>query len=98
MKLKSIKVNNVEIIGRWYHEDTYNAWSEKLYKKNDTIYMLTNYRGGYANTTTLITYDLIRFDNVADDLNDEYYRIESNGNLGVYDLIEDTKALEFIKY
>jgi len=96
LKLKSIKVENVEMIGKWYEEELYTSSSRIIYIEKNKTYMLTSFIDGSSSIEELKSIDNIRFD-LVNDIHGEYFKIDSNSNLAIFNK-KNEKFAEFKKY
>lgn len=83
------KTDNIpgEILGKWRSDKSLMGATLIMYKDQDgKLYMQTNFKSGNPMTENLIESDskgLKRYD--YENGHGEYYQIEKNGNLGMYD-------------
>lgn len=95
---KKLKETNIkyEIIGKWYEESAINASTNIFYRKDNKIFKLSIYHDYTNSTSEIETKDNITY-TYKENFHGEYFKIESNGNLGFYN-VEKQKFLEAERY
>lgn len=82
------KESSDEIIGEWLDESPYVGAKYTLMKKNGKIFMVRKFKDGSGSEKEMIKKShsgKLRFEEKEGNDFGEYYLIERNGNLGVYD-------------
>jgi len=85
-KLESTKVDG-KVIGKWQDTRPYAGSLKTLYEKNNKIYMNQTFTDGSSSDDEFIKKTIngkIRYE-LKQNKHQEYYIIEGNGNLGMYD-------------
>jgi hypothetical protein len=82
------KISSDEIIGEWIDESPYVGSKYTLNKKNGKIIMVRKFKDGSSSEKEMIQKNQsgrLRFEEKKGNDHQEYYLIEKNGDLGVYD-------------
>lgn len=84
-KQKSIEKNK-DIIGKWFYDIPYASHSITLYRKDNKIYMYRNFKDGSSGTHVMTLENTPKgkkYQEVGEE--EEYYLINSKGNLEIWD-------------
>lgn len=82
------KNSSGEIIGKWFNESLYSGAKYTFLKRDDKIIMIRKFKDGSSDEKEMIQKNQsgrVRFEEKGGNLDKEYYLIERNGNLGIYD-------------
>ena len=82
------KNSSGEIIGKWFNESLYGGAKYTFLKRDGKIIMIRKFKDGSSDEKEMIQKNQsgrVRFEEKGGNLDKEYYLIERNGNLGIYD-------------
>lgn len=97
--IEGSKASSGEIIGEWFDETPFIGSKHALLKKNEKIIMVRKYADGSHSEIEMIQKNqsgMSRFERKKK-IHDDYYLIEKNGSLGLYDdlgLISTMRAIK----
>jgi hypothetical protein len=77
-----------EIIGEWIDESPYVDAKYTFLRRSDKIFMIRKFKDGSGSETEMVQKKhsrRLRFEEKRGNDFGEYYLIESNGNMGIYD-------------